>query len=776
MLVRSLNHDVGRENRPLHQLDSNDIAGLPFTLRYHCLGQGTRIDLDSRGHHEILFLLTGSALLGGSRGGERNLVPGDAALLADNATHSLTAGPTTELEYIALTWRNGQALTHPEELVRSFDREAMVWSYEMYLQDLYGTQLIPGLPFGSVFGSVPPGATSKAHCHQDGEIFLVLGGRAEVLVEDQISELRRGDMIFLPPFNTHAIRNSSNEPFDIVSVYWENIDVAGAALAESGTQTSWPDRTLVFCPPVTPNGGLHLGHLSGPYLRADLYARALRSTGRDAIVITGTDDHQSFVATAAHRQGESPESIAGVAGDQIASTLAAVNVDTACLYRPLQDDRLVAEIRRLFDALASSPAVSPAEVHTPWCENCAQSLYQSFARGRCPYCEAASDGEICETCGRPNSARELLELSCTQCGAAPTLRVEPTLHFDLDKFAEPLAQYLGRAQGGGQSRQLADKLLSGGLGTYRITRHSRWGLGVSEQLPADQVIDPWVELALTQIMNSERFAENRHAANVTVLGFDNTYFYLVLFPAVCFALGMENVLPRGFISNRFLNLGNSKFSTSRRHVVWADDVINKTPVDLVRVALLRRSPEEEVRSVSFDEIDQFGTDPLVEQLDRWLLALGELPGDGEVPGTGAWTVHHRAFYRALCMSAEEFDHLLSVDVFSSVAYIEKLESLLRDAVRFHGIEQARRKISTAQEEARTSAALEYLAVKAFAALVYPVMPVVGAILWRWLGLSGDPRRERYWSFLPSGTRTHLAGSTIVEKLRADRLTSRQRRE
>jgi methionyl-tRNA synthetase len=693
-------------------------------------------------------------------------------VLADGGGHVLTPAAGTELEYVSLTWRDGRQLPMPDKPSRSFDRDEMTWSYEMYLQGLYSAQDIPGLPFGSVFGSVPPGTTSKPHCHQDGEIFVALGGRAEVLVDGQVSELGRGDMIFLPPFRTHAIRNSSDEPFDLVSVYWEDIDTAAAALAASGVNAR-PGRTLVFCPPVTPNGGLHLGHLSGPYLRADLYARAVRGGGADALVITGTDDHQSFVATTAHRQGRRPEAVAAEAGAQIAATLAAVDADVAHLYRPSHDEDLDAEVRRLFAVLATSPAVSSARVDTPWCEHCDQSLFQSFAHGRCRHCTRASDGEICEACGKPGNASELLDLTCAQCGAAPRRRPEETLHLDLGAYAEPLRQYLANVQGGGGPRQLATEVLDGGLGAYRLTRRSRWGLAVADS--DDQVIDPWVELALTQIVNNNRFSENGSAANVTVLGFDNTFFYLVLLPIVCFALGMESALPGGFISNRFLHLDDEKFSTSRRHVVWADDLLGELPVDLVRLALLRRSPEEEVRSVSAAEIQEFGSDPLIERLDEWITTLRALPGDGEVPGTGAWTVHHRAFYRSLCILSEEFEQLASPDTFSSVAYVEKLESMLRDLARFHSIEQARRKISVAQEEARTSVALEYLATKAFAAFVAPVMPAAGSILWRSLGLAGAPVRERYPSFIPGGTRTSFT-SLISEALWAGHAVSGKPRE
>ncbi len=761
--------------KPARRMSEDDIAGLPFTLRYHRLAAAATAELGGDGR-EVVFVLAGRGAVSGPDGAVCELAGGDAVPLPDGGGRSLTNTGESDLEYTTLTWRDERA---PDTAgaaaasavpTRSFDRDKMFWAYEMHLQDLLDAHQIPGLPFGSVFGSVPPGFVSKPHCHQDGEIFITLAGRAEVEIDGELTELSRGDMIFLPPFRTHAIHNHSAEPFDIVSVYWEDIDAAAAALAETATVRRTGGRTLVFCPPVTPNGGLHLGHLSGPYLRADLYARALRTAGGDAVVITGADDHQSFVATAARRQDASPAGISAEAGDQIAATLAAVNADVAHFYRPRRDAELGTEVRRLFNALASSPNVSSAQVETPWCESCEQSLYQAFAHGRCPHCHASSDGEICEACGRPGASRDLLDLTCTQCGSTPVMRTEKTLLLDLDAYVEPLRRYLAHVPGGGGPRQLATELLEAGLGSYRLTRRSRWGMSLADfGGEPDEVIDPWVELALTQIINTTRFAgQGGAAANVTVLGFDNTYFYLLLLPAVCYALDRPDTLPQGFISNRFLHLDDEKFSTSRRHVVWADDLLAELPVDLVRLAMLRRSPEEEVRSVGSAEIRRFDADPLLERLDRWIAALRELPGDGVIPGTGAWTDNHKTFYRRLCMFSEELDQLISPDAFSSVAYVEKLEAILLDLARFHAVEQSRRRIGGTPEEARTSVAMEYLATKAFAAAVAPVMPTTGALLWQGLGLTGEPNRERYWSFIPGGTPTSFTGPPISEALWAGR--------
>ncbi|MCP9999687.1 cupin domain-containing protein [Streptomyces sudanensis] len=118
-------------------------------------------------------------------------------------------------------------------ITRAFDRSAMSWSYEMHLQPMLSAADIKGLPFGSVFGSVPAHSVSKRHAHQDGEMFIVLSGRAVVVLGEEERELGPGGVVYLSPFGFHEIRNESDEPFDIVSVYWEDIPSAVEAWRRS---------------------------------------------------------------------------------------------------------------------------------------------------------------------------------------------------------------------------------------------------------------------------------------------------------------------------------------------------------------------------------------------------------------------------------------------------------------------------------------------------------------------------------------------------------------
>ncbi|WP_344493532.1 class I tRNA ligase family protein [Streptomyces enissocaesilis] len=636
-------------------------------------------------------------------------------------------------------------------ITRAFDRSAMSWSYEMHLQPMLSATDIEGLPFGSVFGSVPAHTVSKRHAHQDGEMFIVLAGRASVVLGDEERELGPGEVVYLSPFGYHEIRNESDEAFDIVSIYWEHIPSAVKVLEQAPPRDGFPERTLVFCPPPTPNGGLHLGHLAGPYVRADMLVRALRSMGRDARYVTGTDDHQSYVAAAARLRGTGPADVATAEGDAILATLRAAGIGCDRLTRPAGDPEHADRIRELFARVAASSAVTEEERETAYCPTCDLSLHQAFARGACGHCGAASDGEICEACGRPNEARELTGPQCRICGTPAVTRPERALWLDLNAYAEQLRDYLRDSYTSPDLQALVERLLDEGLPPYRLARSSEWGVAVGD----GQTVDAWADLALTFLDAARAESEQGGPARITLfLGYDNSFYYAVLLPILAFAAELTEHLPTAFVTNQFLHLEGEKFSTSRGHAVWADDALAAAGPDAVRLALLRNAPEGRVTRITQERAGQLARDPLYLDAQEWLAgfaALTERSG-GQVPGTGAWTDAHREFYRYLNLATRQLDGLLLPESFSARGYVRLLESFVARSAEFRATEEALRQVPSLAEEARTSLALEYLAAKVFAALAWPVVPELSQRVWDWLGLPAQPVREADWSFLPSGTR------------------------
>jgi methionyl-tRNA synthetase len=627
----------------------------------------------------------------------------------------------------------------------------MSWSYEMHLQPMLSAAEIEGLPFGSVFGSVPPHSVSKRHTHQDGEIFIVLAGSASVVLGDETREFGPGGVVHLTPFGFHEIRNESDEPFDIISIYWEHVPTAVKALEQIPPRDRLPQRALVFCPPVTPNGGLHLGHLSGPYVRADMLVRALRSMGREARHVTGTDDSQSHIAVAGRLRGMRPADVVATEGKGILATLRTAGVDCDRLTQPLADPEHPHRMRELFARLVASPAVTERERETAYCPTCDLSLHQAFARGRCAPCGADSDGEICEACGRPNEARNLLGLECRICGSPATTRLERALWLDLDALSGQLRDYLRASYTSPDLQALVEGLLQEGLQPYRITRTTDWGIALGD----GQAMDTWVDLSLTFLDAARSEFEQHGPAKITLfLGYDNSFFYAVLLPIVALAADLGEYLPEALVTNQFLHLEDAKFSTSRGHAIWADPALATAGSDAVRVALLRDAPEGRVTRITHERATRLAHDPLYRGAQDWLGGFAALAGEREglVPGTGAWTDAHREFYRYLTLATRQLDGLLLPESFSARGYVRLLESLVERCEEFRATEEGLRLVTSMAEEARTSLALEYLAAKAFAALAWPVIPELSQQVWDWLGLPGEPVREAEWSFLPSGAR------------------------
>ncbi|WP_049570245.1 class I tRNA ligase family protein, partial [Streptomyces sp. SBT349] len=499
------------------------------------------------------------------------------------------------------------------------------------------------------------------------------------------------------------------------------------------------------------NGRLHLGHLAGPYVRADMLVRALRSMGRDARYITGTDDHQSYVAAAARLRGTTPADVATAEGDAIVATLRAAGVGCDRLTRPAADPGHADRIRELLARVASSPAVAEEERETAYCPACDLSLHQAFARGCCAHCGASSDGEICEACGRPNEARELTGLQCRICGTPAVTRPERALWLDLNAYAEELREYLRLSYTSPDLQALVERLLEEGLPPYRLARSGEWGVALEE----GQAVDAWADLALTFLDAARAESEQGGPARIALfLGYDNSFYYAVLLPVLAFAAGLADHLPAAFVTNQFLHLEDEKFSTSRGHAVWADDALAEAGPDAVRLALLRIAPEGRVTRISSERAGRLTEDPLYRGAQEWLGGFAALAeqGGGLVPGTGAWTDAHREFYRYLNLATRQFDGLLLPESFSARGYVDLLESFVKRSAEFRATEEPLRTLPSLAEEARTSLALEYLAAKVFAALAWPVTPELSQRIWDWLGLPAQPVREADWSFLPSGTR------------------------
>src|SRR5262249_28904621 len=309
---------------------------------------------------------------------------------------------------------------------------------------------------------VKPGRESHGHMHLEREAFIVIKGRGTAVSDDVVEDVESGDALLFAPFTRHTIRNAATSTDDLVflTVYW----VPGgkdraASNAAADRQTPAARRTLVFSTPPTPNGDLHLGHMSGPYLAGDIWRRYLRAKGVDVRYVTGTDDHQSYVEFKAHQLHESTAETAARFGARAHQALVDADVVVDRFVQPAEDaahrERAAALFRHLYDTNKLVKDVAPAL----YCSGCDRSLFEVYARGRCPHCGSRTAGNGCEECGRPNECVDLVDPTCALCGRTPEIRPLERIVFPLEPYRARLREFVDRAAMSTHLRTLCERML-----------------------------------------------------------------------------------------------------------------------------------------------------------------------------------------------------------------------------------------------------------------------------------------------------------------------------
>jgi len=398
-------------------------------------------------------------------------------------------------------------------------------------------------------------------------------------------------------------------------------------------------RTVIIGPPPTPNGDLHVGHIAGPYLAADVYARYLRARGRQVIYTTGTDDSQTYVVVSARKLGMTAGALCERSWHDIRRTLETMGIAVDG-FAPF-DSGYRATVLDFVTALYVAGKFRLRTVRLPYSERTGQYLMEGLVEGDCPACLAESRGGLCETCGHPNNFDEL---------ANPRSRVDPTdllttrhatiLVLPMEDYREQLTTYYAARLPSLRPHvvQLVREVLARPLPDFPITYPTGWGIPAPFAETPGQVINAWVEGMPASMYCTAYAAQQRGEAPgphdelwraehdvelVYFLGFDNAYFWGMTHLALLLAHAGRYVLPETIVSNEFYELENEKFSTSKGHVVWARDLVAERPRDLIRFYLALTAPEHQRTNFTRAGMDMITQQRLVQPWNRLADKLGK---------------------------------------------------------------------------------------------------------------------------------------------------------
>ena len=409
-------------------------------------------------------------------------------------------------------------------------------------------------------------------------------------------------------------------------------------------------RTLVTCALPYANGPVHIGHLAGVYVPADIYVRYLRMRGREVLYVCGSDEHGVPITIKARQQGCTPQDIVdryhgiikdsfeglGIHFDIYGRTSSEVHAKNASgFFRKLYDDGkfITKESEQYYDPEAKT------------------FLADRYIVGTCPKCgNEGAYGDQCEKCGSTLSPEELINPKSKLSGAEPIKKKTTHWYLPLQDYEQWLREWIldGHQEWRSNVYGQVKSWLDGGLQPRAVTRDLDWGVPVPVEGAEGKVLYVWFDAPIGYISNTqellpdswEKWWKSPDTRLVHFIGKDNIVFHCIVFPAMLKAYGDGYILPDNVPANEFLNLEGDKISTSRGWAVWAHEYLQDFPgkEDVLRYVLTANAPETKDNDFSWKDFQQRNNSELVAIFGNFVnraMVLTHKYFGGKVPACGS---------------------------------------------------------------------------------------------------------------------------------------------
>ncbi len=505
------------------------------------------------------------------------------------------------------------------------------------------------------------------------------------------------------------------------------------------------------------NGPLHLGHLAGAYLPADIYVRYQRLNKRDVIYICGSDEHGVPITIAAEKQKVSPQAIVDkyhkmnkAAFEKVGMSFDNYSRTSLPLHHKISQE--------FFLKLHSKGYLSEKIVKQLYCEHCDRFLADRYVEGTCPICHSpGARGDQCDTCGRSIDQIQLIDPTCVTCGNKPIIRETRHWFINLKTLQPQIKAWLDTKTHWKENvKNFCEGWFKTGLEDRAVTRDLRWGVQVPLPGYENKVLYVWFDAPIGYISSTVEWAQNigqpeqwkeywqdKSTRLIHFIGKDNIVFHAIIWPLILMGHG-DYVLPDNIPANEYLNLEGGKFSTSRSYAVWLDKYLEKFPPDPLRYCLAANAPETKDADFSWRDFQQRNNSELADILGNFVnrtLTFLQKNFDNSVPRPWKFDKLDKKMLTRLEKAPIEIGNLF--ENFEVRKAVSVFMDLARFANKYFNDQQP---WITAKEDAQKCATTFYVCVqvlKGLAVLMEPVLPFSARKLWNMLNLS-TPFKNIHW--------------------------------
>ena len=528
-------------------------------------------------------------------------------------------------------------------------------------------------------------------------------------------------------------------------------------------------RILVAAAWPYANGSLHLGHLAGCYLPADIFARYHRLKGNEVLMVSGSDQHGTPITIRAEEEGVSPREVVERYHAEFLRCWEQMGISFD-LFTATGTDNHREVVHDIFQALYQKGHIYIDTMLLPYCPHCHRFRPDRYIEGTCPHCgNPSARGDQCDVCGRTLNPENLIDSCCRICGTTPEFRDSEHFILRLSAFQEQLLEWIqGQNHWRANALNFTRSYLKDGLKDRAISRDISWGVPIPIEGYETKRIYVWFEAVIGYLSASKEWAQSQgrpdgwkdfwgdpEARAYYFIGKDNIPFHTIIWPAMLMGYGGLN-LPYDVPANEFLSLESSQFSTSRNWAVWLPDYLERYDPDPLRYYLSINMPETGDSDFSWEEFVRRNNDELVAtygNLAHRVLTFTSRNFGATIPAPGTLDSKSQQIMKQAAETLDAVDSSLGNCRFRMA--ITQASALARAANQYLDAKAPWKSLNTDREATATTLWVTLSVINCLKLVFSPFLPFSSQKLHNMLGFQGDMAGWRWeWEgttrYLPPG--------------------------
>jgi len=505
------------------------------------------------------------------------------------------------------------------------------------------------------------------------------------------------------------------------------------------------------------NGSLHLGHIAGCYLPADIFARYCRLKDKDVLMVSGSDEHGTPITITAENENTTPQKIVDKFHEEHKQNMIDLGISFDLFTRTSTENHKKI-VQNIFLKLYEKGDIYRKTIESFYCENCNRFLPDRYIEGICPNCGYdKARGDQCDECGNIFDSQELKEVKCKICGGNPKLKETEHLFFALSKYESKLVKWIENKKYWKASvNNFTKNWLKDGLKDRAISRDINWGVKIPIEGFENKRIYVWFDAVIGYLSASQMWAtennkvekwkewwNNKNSKHYYFLAKDNIPFHSLIWPSILMSYDNNLELPYDIPANEYLRLDGEQFSKSRGFAIWVPDIIKKLDVDALRYYLSINMPENRDTNWIWKDFVAKNNDELVGAYGNFVhrVITFTQKNFGEIPDKGKFNDLDEEALEKIKVTSEKVSEYLDKCHFKKA--LRSSMNLAQYGNQYFNQNEPWKLIKENKERCKTVLHISLKIINSLAVFMSPFLPFSSEKIWKLIGYEKRIHNEHW---------------------------------